>query len=103
MSQLSYEYHFFKCRRTQKIISIVSRTIRTIFEDELIDEHNNAREAILAREHQLGQMHILKHIVQETDNEIAFNQPHAINLLETLEEIVQVELEDEATEQAMNK
>ncbi|GFY56291.1 uncharacterized protein TNIN_383651 [Trichonephila inaurata madagascariensis] len=36
-------------------------------EDELIDEHNNAREAFLAQEQQLRQMHILKHIVQEID------------------------------------
>ncbi|GFQ64952.1 ATP-dependent DNA helicase [Trichonephila clavata] len=35
---------------------------------ELIDEHYNTREAFLARKQQLGQMHILKHIVQEIDN-----------------------------------
>ncbi|GFY41781.1 ATP-dependent DNA helicase [Trichonephila inaurata madagascariensis] len=37
-------------------------------EDKLIDKHYNAPETFLAREQQLRQLRILKHIVQEIDN-----------------------------------
>ncbi|GFT68302.1 uncharacterized protein TNCV_659201 [Trichonephila clavipes] len=71
-------------------------------EDELIDEHYNARDAFLARKQQLRQMHILKHIGQEIDNfRFAFHQVHDFNLFENLEEIVEAELKDDVTEQSI--
>ncbi|GFV91340.1 ATP-dependent DNA helicase [Trichonephila clavipes] len=68
-------------------------------EDELIDEHNNARKAFLTREQQLRQTNA--YLETHRQIEIAFNQAHAFNLFENPEETVEAELEDEVTEQAM--
>ncbi|GBN45018.1 hypothetical protein AVEN_56214-1 [Araneus ventricosus] len=52
--------------------SLLVQYVPYYFEDELIDEHNNAREALLAREEQLRKTNayllLTKYIVQETDN-----------------------------------
>lgn len=72
-------------------------------EDELIDEHNNAREAFLAREEELKRANAYFDIHRARDKQLetAFNQAHAFTVLENTEEIVGTELEDEITEQAM--
>ncbi|GFW32308.1 hypothetical protein TNCV_674671 [Trichonephila clavipes] len=49
------------------VIRNIPTVVRVPFysEDELLDYHYNGREAFLAREQKLRQMHILKHIMQD--------------------------------------
>ncbi|GBM38273.1 hypothetical protein AVEN_17719-1 [Araneus ventricosus] len=74
--------------------SLLVQYVPFYLEDELIDEHNNAREAFLAREEQLRKTNAYLEIHRARDRQLetAFNQAHSFDLLENPEEIAEAEL-----------
>ncbi|KAH9488701.1 hypothetical protein Btru_061215 [Bulinus truncatus] len=73
--------------------------------NELIDEHNNAREAFLAREKGLRQSNTYLETYRARDRQLetVLNQPHAFILLENQEDFVEANIEtrEAAADQTM--